>query len=397
MLWKPSEKVWWLVDCNSFFASCEVMRRPERKGKCVCVWWDIIVAATYEAKAFGIRTGTPMREAKKMLPKDVIYCKPDFAHYKEISNQIMSLLHSLANKTEVFSIDEAFIDITWWDKKYDLSYSALAQKLQQKILKEIGIPTSIWIGPTRLLAKMFADFHKPLWYFVALDKESIVEALAWCKLGDIPFIGRKSHARWDYLCSSAKGFALLDYSLIKQRMWRSWLKIWWELNGYSMFYFDRQKKPQSIVRTRSFNPRFTNDAKVIRSYLLTHIQRAYEQLLYHQTKVKKIRLIMRDKWFARFGWEKILPFPTDDKETILLVARELFEKLPFNAVWYRTAGISFSELSDGRHHQQSLFSNQVHKTTTPLQEILHKVREKCGTDSIKRAVRFQKKRKIRFQ
>lgn len=397
MLGNRSKRVWWLVDCNSFFASCEVLKNPTLKGKCVCVGGDIIVAATYEAKAYGVGTGTPVREAKKLLPSDAVFLSTDFTWYKEVSKRLMNLLASLSHKIEVFSIDEAFIDITDREEKYSLDYTTLAKKLQQKILQDIGIPTSIGFAPTRILAKIFAEINKPLGTHVSLDQPSIIETLASRSLGNIPFVGRKWLEHREYFCTTAKDFAWLDYSLVKQKMGRSGLKIRGELNSYNMFHFDRKKKPKSILRTRSFNPHFTTDPAIIWTYLVKHIFNACEQLHYHQLKVKSIKLVMRDKSFARFGPERTLPFATDDKETILTIAQELFQKLPFWSIRYRTAGVHFGELQDGRHHQQSLFTNQQHKTTDPLEVILHQVRKKCWDTSVKRTSRSEKKKKVRFE
>jgi nucleotidyltransferase/DNA polymerase involved in DNA repair len=154
-----------------------------------------------------VGTGTPVREAKKILPADAVYLPTDFVRYKEVSSRLMELLTSLSSKIEVFSIDEAFIDITDRQEKYNLDYPTLAKKLQQKILQEIGIPTSVGFAPTRILAKMFAEINKPLGTHVCLDQKSITETLADHSLADIPFVGRKSFERREYFCATAKDFA----------------------------------------------------------------------------------------------------------------------------------------------------------------------------------------------
>lgn len=81
-----------LIDCNSFFASCEVLRDPTLRGTPVCVGMDIILAATYEAKRFGIYTGMPVREAKKILPKTTVFLPPDMRRYGMVSQRVMLFL-----------------------------------------------------------------------------------------------------------------------------------------------------------------------------------------------------------------------------------------------------------------------------------------------------------------
>lgn len=150
-----------LVDCDSFFAGCEVARRPELRGKCVCVARDedIVLAATYEAKARGVKTGTPAREAKRILGNDIVLVKPDMAYYQQISKQVMALLAQEANDIEVYSIDEAFIDITHHLQIHGdehTRYENRARAIQQRVYDELGISVSIGVAPTRIIAKICA-------------------------------------------------------------------------------------------------------------------------------------------------------------------------------------------------------------------------------------------------
>lgn len=103
-----------LVDCDSFFAGCELARHTELRGQCVCIGReeDIVLASTYEAKRRGVKTGTPAWEAKRILGSDAVFIRPDMNYYQETSKKVMELLKEESNDIEVYSIDEAFIDIT---------------------------------------------------------------------------------------------------------------------------------------------------------------------------------------------------------------------------------------------------------------------------------------------
>lgn len=173
MFFKSSLSVYAHIDCNSFYASCEVLRNPALRGKCVCVGDQISIAASYEAKAFGIKTGTPMWEAEHILGKRLIKILPDHRFYGEVSARLMSYLGNKFGKIEVFSVDELFVDCT----NMSDDYGAFAEELKQEIYTVMGLPVSIGISNTRLRAKMFGDLHKPFGSFVSFDTPEIEEVL----------------------------------------------------------------------------------------------------------------------------------------------------------------------------------------------------------------------------
>ena len=112
MILKQSRKLFAHVDCDSFFASCEIMRNPSWEGKCVCVGRDVIIAANYHAKRRGVKVGMPNWIAKQFLPPDTIYKYVDFELYGQVSRKIMAYLREQTLCVEEFSIDEAFCEIS---------------------------------------------------------------------------------------------------------------------------------------------------------------------------------------------------------------------------------------------------------------------------------------------
>ena len=132
------------MDCDSYYASCEVMRNPGLRGRPVAVAraGDIVLAASYEAKKHGIKTGTATRDAKKLLPS-TIFIEPDFYRYSVVSEKLKDYLYGICNAVEVFSIDESFVDITGLDVLRKCSYPDVANTLKHKIKQDIGIPVSI--------------------------------------------------------------------------------------------------------------------------------------------------------------------------------------------------------------------------------------------------------------
>ena len=112
MRFHTSDRIYAHIDCNAFFASCEVIRNPSFRGKKLMVGGDIIVAASYEAKRVGIRTGMKSWEARRIAGPDGIFVKQDLSFYSKISAQLFSFLRERFSSVRPFSIDEAFVDVT---------------------------------------------------------------------------------------------------------------------------------------------------------------------------------------------------------------------------------------------------------------------------------------------
>ena len=123
-----------LIDCNSFFASCEVLRNPSWRGKPVCVGRDIVLAATYEAKKYGVKTGTPVWEAKKILPKDAIYVSGEMKWYGQVSQRLMAYLKKSCPHVFPASIDEAFLDLSQEEER---DWQKRALQLKKSVFQEV--------------------------------------------------------------------------------------------------------------------------------------------------------------------------------------------------------------------------------------------------------------------
>lgn len=185
-----SQQVWMLADCDSFFASCEIAHQASliSKAVCVCNPGDIVLAANYHARQYGVKTGTPTREAKKLLPKSAAYIKPCFERYRTTSQKIFKVLRYYSNTLIPFSIDEAFGDLTTPSLPYDsASYTLYGQYIQKDIYQQTAIPISIGIGPTKILAKI----SKPFGVCSALQQKEIHQAVGLLPITSIPFLGQK--------------------------------------------------------------------------------------------------------------------------------------------------------------------------------------------------------------
>ena len=151
-----------LVDCDSFFVSCEQKRNPDLKGKAVCVLSNndgCVISRSKEAKKIGVKMGEPYFMAKNDHSK-AIYITADHDYYKEVSHQVMSILKDFSPYVQIYSIDEAFIDLTGLTRLYKKNYYKLAKFLRQRILTEVDIPVSIGVSSTKTLSKLASDKAK---------------------------------------------------------------------------------------------------------------------------------------------------------------------------------------------------------------------------------------------
>ena len=148
---------------DAFYASVEQLDNPKLKGKPLAVGGSkergVIAAASYEARKFGIKSAMSGRLAKKLCP-DLIFVKPNFNRYKEISQQIRSIFFEFTDLVEPLSLDEAYLDVTSNKKNYK-SASLIAQNIRDRIEEKTGLQASAGISINKFVAKIASDFNKP--------------------------------------------------------------------------------------------------------------------------------------------------------------------------------------------------------------------------------------------
>ncbi len=157
-------RVYFHIDLNAFFATAETLLDPSLKGKPVAVSGStrrsVVSTASYEARKYGVHSAMPIQQAMKLCP-DLIVISGHYSYYSDLSHQFMDIIGQYSNRVEQASIDECYVDITETIQKYPRPLD-LAWEIQQRILKEVGLPCSIGVGPNLFLAKMASDMKKPM-------------------------------------------------------------------------------------------------------------------------------------------------------------------------------------------------------------------------------------------
>jgi DNA polymerase-4 len=148
---------------DAFYASVEQMDNPELRGKPIAVGGSenrgVVAAASYEARKFGVRSAISGVMAKKNCP-DLIFVRPRFDRYKEISKKIHAIFHDYTDLVEPLSLDEAYLDVTH-NKKGNPSATLLAKEIRTRILNEVGLTASAGISVNKFVAKIASDYNKP--------------------------------------------------------------------------------------------------------------------------------------------------------------------------------------------------------------------------------------------
>jgi len=181
------------LDMDAFYASVELRRRPELRGKPVVVCGSgpraVVTTASYEArKLAGIHSAMPAAVARRRLP-DAVYLQPDFTAYREASGQVMEVLRRNAETVEVVGLDEAYVDLTGL-----FSPKATMRRIAAEIKQETGLTCSVGISENRMLAKITSELGKPAG-LVVLSREQALERFSGETPGLIPGIGPKSVAK----------------------------------------------------------------------------------------------------------------------------------------------------------------------------------------------------------
>src|SRR5215218_8945718 len=180
------------LDVDAFYASVELLRRPELRGRPVIVSGSgpraVVTTASYEARAYGVGSAMPTSRARRLCP-DAVLIPPDFTAYREVSKVVMDLVRSQVAQVEVLGLDKAYLDLEGL-----MAPRAAMRRLVAQIREATGLDASVGIGPNRLVAKVASDAEKPRG-FVVLTREQACERFGSRSPGLVPGIGPKTIAR----------------------------------------------------------------------------------------------------------------------------------------------------------------------------------------------------------
>lgn len=384
MLFHTSNKIFIHVDCDSFFANCEVLKNPSLKGKYVCVWHEIIIASTYNCKKLWVKTWTPIWEARKILWNKGVFLWLDHEFYSDVSDKLFKYLSEKTLSLEPFSIDEAFCEITWLPEYFWVSIEKYVKNLQKEILETIWIPVSIWVANTHIKSKIFSKINKPFWIYIWLLKDKEIELFKKMKVSYIPFIWRKLTYRIEDKSPTIYDFMKLWFWEIKKEIGKNWTDLWLELMWVNAFIVRKSKEAKSISRSRSFNKHMTTDKDFLWNQALIHFNRLFEDITSKNIEIKHISLFFRDKEFRVFNYEKKFQEHTNERNILLSYLKELFENNYSNILLCRSVWIVFSDFRSYLPRQMSIFDKPIKwkDNNYELSKVISKLNEKYHSRKI---------------
>lgn len=400
------QKIIALVDGNNFFASCEILMNPSLQGKPVCVLSNndgCVIARSYEAKKMGIKMGMPYFMAKKNF-NDVIYLSANFSLYHELSQRMMQLLCNYSDKIDIYSIDEAFLDLTGLDKVLKLSYEEIALKIKQDIESNIGISVSVGIANSKILAKLATHKAKNKNGTYFIERNLIKHELQNIPVEEIWGVGKNiARSLRKFGIFYADEILLKDDDFYKTNYGKKGLELKYELMGDSVIPLTGiEEKPKSIQRTRAF-PEFSKDKKYIMTELELHIHNVCRKLRENNQKTSLVAVMLRTKDFRVFVKEEKLDFCTDSELLIIKTVKKLFDSIFINGIIYRSSGVYACNLQESEKLQLALFDDNSQKKSENISIVIDKLENKYGRGTISigssgiKDVQNKHRRKMRFR
>ena len=376
-----------LIDCDSFFVSCERADNPSLQGKPVCVITSegnkgIVVSRSKEAKMLGVKMGAPYFQIKNSYPQ-MIYLPSRHTRYAEISSQVMSVIRSFSPDVEEVSIDEAYIDITGLNKLHKTTYTDIIKKIRQTIFDKTSIPVSIGLSSSKTLAKLASDKAKKTGGIFVIHPDKILETIGNENIEDICGIGIKSAKSLKFnSIFTIKNFLSKDNTQIKKLLGITGFNLKLELSGISTSPVDSSPKtPQSIQDTKSFED-FTDNLEFLHSQLTYHVHIATKKLRLWNGFCSEVGVILRTKDFNVTTLLLKLETATNSELDIRKKALFLLNQLYRPNSLYRSIGVELRQLRYNNEIQQSLFENLKQNDDT-LSRVLDDLEQKFGKDIVK--------------
>lgn len=381
-----------LVDCNNFFVACERLRKPELENKPVCVLSNndgCVVSRSNEAKRMGVEMGTPYFICKNQFKK-VTFLSGDLPYYCEISKRVTDKLYDYTPDVEIYSIDEAFLDLTGLRKTFNCTYEEIAHKIVKEIKDEIGIDVSVGLSYSKVLAKLANDKAKKL-QKNKIDKKTytigynaISKELKETLISDVWGVGKNTTALLKkHLIQTCFDFVSQNDIWIKKHLGKIGIELKQELSGISINPVQTTvQAPKSISRSESFKE-FQTDKNYIISQLNNHIHKVCRKLRNECLITQCVGIMLRTKDFFVFDKKLNLINPTNTEFELVNIAKEMLDEIFKEGIIYRSVGFFATKLTPQNSQQISLFEGIETIKKQELSNSWDKLEEKFGKGIIK--------------
>jgi DNA polymerase V len=362
-----------LVDCDNFYASCERLFRPDLKRKPIVVLSNndgCVIARSKEAKAMGIKMGVPWFQIKgPYLANGGQVFSSNFALYGDLSNRVMHILEGMVKNIEVYSIDEAFLDLRHiQNSNHAYEFGVHCRNM---VDQWVGIPVRIGIGPTKTLAKIASHIAKQKvggsGVFCLYEPAHIEHALKHLPINEIWGVGRNLSRRLNNMnIYSSYELMRMDTRLIRKKFSIVLERTVRELKGEQCLTVENYREPKKqIIVSRSFRER-TGDFDQLKPLISNFAVRAGEKLRHEGQKCSQVSVLIATSPFSKQaqyrGFHSIqFSNPVNDTRSILAGANQALQDCFRQGYAYAKAGVLLSQFSHSSVIQRSLFDD-LHKS-----------------------------------
>lgn len=383
-----------LADCNNFFVSCERVFAPRLEGKPVVVLSNndgCIISRSNEAKALGIRMGQPLFQAAPLIRQyGVEVLSSNYALYSDMSHRVMSTLRSLVPEAEVYSIDEAFLDLRGMSLE---ALSDFGHRVATTVRRHTGIPVSIGISPSKTLAKIasklckrYPKLHNSCLMYRPQDVEKVLQRFP---IQDVWGIGRR-HGRMLQGAGivTAGQFVRLPEGWVRSRMGVTGVRTWRELQGEACIEFEQAPPAkQQICTSRSFASELTT-LEALRQAVALFASLCAEKLRRQASVCGEVQVFIatnrhRPELPQRYVNRILAPDePTDSTLEISALADRALCSLYSSEFGYKKAGVILSAITPRTAVQTSLFTPSDRGRQSRLMQALDAVNERFGRHTV---------------
>jgi DNA polymerase IV len=333
------------VDMDAFYASVEQMDNPELKGKPIAVGGSekrgVVSAASYEARKFGVKSAMSGIQAKRNCP-ELIFVKPRFDRYHEISKKIRKIFFDYTDLVEPLSLDEAYLDVTK-NKKGNPSASLIAKEIRDRIFKEVGLTASAGISINKFIAKVASDYNKPNGQ-KTVNPEEVIEFLEQLDIRKFYGVGKVTAEKMYQLgIFTGKDLKSKTIDYLDEHFGKSGRYYYYVVRGIHNSEVKPNRIRKSLAAEHTFNENLSSEI-----FMLEKLERiageVSQRLIKSKVAGKTVTLKIKYSDFTLQTRSKTLHYFINDKSLILDTAKDLLyqEKLS-NSV--RLLGISMSNLN----------------------------------------------------
>ncbi len=388
------ERVVALIDCNSFYASCERVFRPDLRRTPIVVLSNndgCVIARSTEAKTLGIKMGAPYFQIRRDLERwGVVVFSSNYALYGDISERVMTVIEGLVPCVEVYSIDESFADLSGVP-----DVEALGRRIRERVLACTGIPVGVGIAGTKTLAKL-ANHSAKRWQKQTggvvdlLDPVRRDKVLRVTDVSDVWGIGRRMtehlnsmgiRTAWDLACADAWTLRK-QFSVVVEKTAR-------ELRGTPCLDLEETAPPkQEICCSRMFGKRL-REIEPIREAVAAYAARAGEKLRAQQSMCKRVRVSIRTGMFnpdePKFAKGVVyeLPYPTDDTRYITRAAIAGLEHVFQEGFSFSKAEVLLMDLRQRGEYTDDLFAETQPAASKRVMGVLDAINAKWGRNTLR--------------